>query len=76
MEQESEKRLTHYKKSMKELDVELIRAYSHKAKGRVETAFRTLQNRLVKEMRLRGISDKETANQYLSEEFISWYNRK
>ncbi len=76
MEKESEERLTQYKKSLTELDIELIRAYSAEAKGKVETVFGVLQNRLIKEMRLRGISDKEQANKYLIEEFISWYNLK
>ncbi len=76
MEKESEERLTQFKKSMEELDVELIRAYSPEAKGKIETVFGTLQNRLVKEMRLRGISDKKTANQYLLKEFFPWYNKK
>ncbi len=76
MEKESEKRLTQFKASMKELDIELIRAYSAEAKGRVENIFRTLQNRLVKEMRLKGISDKETANKYLFEEFFPWYSKR
>jgi transposase len=76
MEKESEERLTQFKKSMKELDIEMIRAYSAEAKGKIEVIFRTLQNRLVKEMRLRGISDKETANRYLFEEFFPWYSKR
>ncbi len=76
MEKESQERLTRFKGSMKELDVEMIRAYSPEAKGKIETIFRTLQNRLVKEMRLRGISDKETANKYLFEEFFPWYSKR
>ncbi len=76
MEKESKERLTQFKKSMKELNIELIRAYSAEAKGKIETIFRTLQNRLVKEMRLRGISDKDTANKYLLEEFFPWYSKK
>jgi len=76
MEKESEERLTQFKTSMEELNIELIRAHSPEAKGKIETIFRTLQNRLVKEMRLRGISDKETANKYLFEEFFPWFSKR
>jgi transposase len=48
-------RPTQYGRAMKELSVELIAAYSPQAKGRVERMNGTLQDRLVKEMRLRGI---------------------
>ncbi len=57
------------------LDVELICASSPQAKGRVERANETLQDRLVKEMRLLGISNYEQANQYLPA-FILDYNRR
>lgn len=76
MEEESERRLTQFKMSLKELDVELIRAYSPEAKGKVETVFGLLQNRLIKEMRLKGILNKERGNKYLEEEFIPRYNER
>ncbi len=66
---------THFAKVLKELDIELICAHSPQAKGRVERANGTLQDRLVKEMRLRGISNIEEGNSYL-QEFIEGYNRQ
>jgi transposase len=62
-------------RAMRELKIETILAYSPQAKGRVERANGTLQDRLVKEMRLGNISDIDTANEYLPE-FIKLYNEK
>lgn len=62
-----EQPLTQFARAMKELGVELIKARSPQAKGRVERVNRTLQDRLVKELRLRGISDIDTANAFLKE---------
>jgi hypothetical protein len=67
--------ITQFERAMKDLGVETICANSPEAKGRVERANGILQDRLVKEMRLRGISDVATANAYLPE-FIESYNRK
>ena len=66
---------THFARVLKELDIELICAHSPQAKGRVERANGILQDRLIKEMRLRGISTIEEANRYLPL-FIEKYNRK
>ena len=60
------KPLTQFGRAMKELDVRLILAQSPQAKGRVERANGTLQDRLVKEMRLAGISSIEQANAWLA----------
>ena len=68
--------LTQFQRSLGKLHIESILAYSPEAKGRVETMFRTLQNRLVKEMRLKNICTIEKANKYLKEKFIPWYNNK
>lgn len=68
--------MTQFEKAAKELDIKLITANSPEAKGRVERLFNTLQDRLVKEMRLRNISDKETANAFLENEFVPWFNKK
>jgi len=68
--------LTQFQRAMRELRIEPILAQSAEAKGRVETIFGTLQNRLVKEMRLRKINTIEQANKYLLDEFIPWYNAK
>jgi hypothetical protein len=56
---------THFGKVLKELGVELICAHSPQAKGRVERANGTLQDRLVKELRLLGINNIEEGNGYL-----------
>jgi hypothetical protein len=58
---------TQFGRAMKELDVEMIYANSPQAKGRVERANGTLQDRLVKEMRLKGINTIEEANEFLRE---------
>jgi transposase len=65
---------TQFQKALKDLNCELILALSPQAKGRVERANRTLQDRLVKELRLRGISSLEEANDML-EEFRVNYNK-
>jgi hypothetical protein len=57
------------------LGIEAIHALTPQAKGRVERANQTLQDRLVKEMRLRNISSIEDANAYLPEFIERWNNR-
>ena len=57
------------------LDIEAIHANTPQAKGRVERANKTRQDRLVKELRLQGISDIGSANQYLPT-FIQDYNQR
>lgn len=59
--------MTELSRALKELGVGLICANSPQAKGRIERLFGTLQDRLVKELRLRGISTIEEANKYLPE---------
>jgi hypothetical protein len=66
---------TQFERAMKELGIETICANSPQAKGRVERANRTLQDRLVKELRLNNISDIESANQFL-EAFTGKYNAR
>lgn len=73
---DNEELLTQFERACKDLDMKLITANSPQAKGRIERLFDTLQDRLVKEMRLRNISDRETANKFLREEFIPWFNKK
>jgi len=67
--------LTQFGRALKNLDIELICAHSPQAKGRVERANQTLQDRLTKELRLRGISSFAAANAYLPE-FIAAYNER
>jgi hypothetical protein len=54
----------------------VILARSPQAKGRIERDFRTLQDRLLKEMRVRAISTLEAANRYLKAEFIPFWNER
>jgi hypothetical protein len=66
---------TQFGRAMRELDIELIFANTPQAKGRVERVNQTLQNRLVKEMRLLGIDSMEKGNKYLPK-FVEKFNRK
>jgi transposase len=66
---------TQFGRAARELGIECIHANSPQAKGRVERANQTLQDRLVKEMRLAGISGMEAANAWLPG-FIADYNRR
>ena len=67
---------TQFQRAMQELNIEPITAYSPEAKGRVERLFGTLQDRLIKELRLRNISTITAANRYLAEEFIPKFNQR
>jgi len=67
--------LSEFERALKELGVEVIHATSPQAKGRVERLFRTLQDRLVKEMRLRGIRTIQEANEFLKH-YLPVYNRR
>jgi len=67
--------MTQFGRAMKELDIEIICANTPQAKGRVERVIEVLQDRLVKEMRLRGISNIEVANEYTLE-YITEYNAR
>ena len=60
-------RPTQFGRAMKQLDVELIGAHSPQAKGRVERRHAVFQDRLVKELRLRGISNMDQANAFLDD---------
>jgi transposase-like protein len=57
-------------RALSEIDTHVIHANSPQAKGRVERLFKTLQDRLIPEMRLRGIHNMEEANTYLNEVFL------
>lgn len=67
--------LTQFGRAMAELNIELICANTPQAKGRVERANLTLQDRLVKELRLRNISSIEEGNKYLPEFTKSYINK-
>lgn len=66
---------TQFSRTLKELEIDLICANSPQAKGRIERLFNTLQDRLIKEMRLNGIDSIDAANEYLPK-FIGNYNAK
>jgi len=68
--------LSEFGRALKELGVEMIQAYSPQAKGRIERLFGTLQDRLVKELRLRGISSIDEANEFLDSQYLREFNRK
>ncbi len=72
---DSEEVPTQFTRALLTLGIEPIHAGTPQAKGRVERANLTLQDRLVKEMRLRGIGGMEAANAYLPE-FMADHNRR
>jgi len=69
------KPMSQFERSLAELGIEVIHANSPQAKGRVERLFKTLQDRLVKEMRLVGIKSVEEANEFLTS-YLPKYNRQ
>jgi len=68
--------LTQFQRACNDLNINLISAHSPQAKGRIERLFETLQDRLVKELRLQNISDAKTANKFLEETFIEDFNNR
>lgn len=68
--------ITQFERAMNELGVKVIFANSPQAKGRIENLFGTLQDRLVKELRLEGVSDIATANTFLQETFLPAFNKR
>ena len=70
-----EGKVTQFTRAVKTLDIEPIHANTPQAKGRVERANQTLQDRLVKELRLAGVDDMEEGNAFLPT-FMADYNRR
>src|SRR6266404_540234 len=71
-----EKARSHFGRALGELGIEWIAAHSPQAKGRIERLFETLQDRLVKEMRLAGIDSIQGANHFLEMHFLpEWEQR-
>lgn len=68
--------ITQFTRAMGALGVKVILAHSPQAKGRVERGFSTHQDRLVKELRLEGISTMKEGNRYLREIYIPKHNRR
>lgn len=77
MAKENEDALTQFKRAMeKDLQIEVITANSPQAKGRVERLFKTLQDRLIKELRLNQISAAKEANEFLEKIFLPEFNAR
>jgi transposase len=71
-----QKASSHFGRALRELGIEWIAAHSPQAKGRIERLFETLQDRLVKEMRLAGIDNLAAANHFLELHFLpAWEQR-
>src|SRR5215469_1573416 len=69
-------RLTQVGRALRELGMQMIPAYSPQARGRSERNFGTWQGRLPQELRLRGMTTREAANEFLREEYIAEFNRR
>ena len=69
-------RLTQVHRALHQLGITLIPAYSPEARGRSERMFRTLQERLPKELHLANITDMAAANQFLAEQFLPAFNQR
>ncbi len=63
-------------RGLRELGITWIPAHSAQAKGRVERNFQTAQDRLVKGMRVAGVKTLEQANQYLTNDYLTWWERE
>ena len=68
--------LTQFTRAMRELGIEVIWAHSPQAKGRVERGFQTHQDRLVKELRLAGLSRLPEANRFLEARYLPAHNAR
>jgi len=62
-----------FKRACEKLGIQVLFADSPEAKGRIERSFKTIQDRLIPELRLKGIKDLKKANQYLRKEFLGKY---
>jgi hypothetical protein len=69
-------RVTQVGRALGELGIRMIPAYSPQARGRSERNFGTWQGRLPQELRLRGITTLERANQFLRQEYLAEFNRR
>lgn len=68
--------LTQFGRAMRQLGIEMIPAYSPEARGRSERAFRTHQERLVKELAVAGITDMKKANAYIRNIYLPAFNNE
>jgi hypothetical protein len=69
-------RPTQVGRALSELGIRMIPAYSPQARGRMERSYGTWQGRLPQELRLRGITDVNRANEFLRAEYIAEFNRR
>jgi len=67
--------MSQFERSLQELGVKVIHAYSPQAKGRVERLFGTFQDRVINEMRLAGVNNYEEGNKFL-DAYLPKYNRQ
>jgi hypothetical protein len=65
---------TQFGRAMRQLGIEMIPAYSPEARGRSERAFKTHQDRLVKELAVAGITDMKKANKYIAHVYMPAHN--
>lgn len=68
--------ITQFQRATQTLGIKLITAHSPEAKGRVERLFQTLQDRLVKELRLANVDNPIDGNRFLEEEFLIKFNNR
>jgi transposase len=67
---------TQFGRAMGQLGITMIAAYSPQARGRSERMFKTLQDRLPKELALHGVTTMEAANRFLVKRFLPAFNRR
>ena len=68
--------ITQIERALRECGIGIIHALSPQAKGRIERAFDTCQDRIPKQLRLRNITTMEEANEFLEAKFMPWWNKK
>ena len=71
-----ENQMSHFQKVCQKLGIEIIKAYSPQAKGRVERNHRVYQDRFIKALKISGIKTIEAANEFLEKEFLITINKK
>jgi hypothetical protein len=75
-DRETEQTHSIIRRALTALGIELILALSPQAKGRVERLFETLQDRLLKELRLAGVCSMADANRFLEDVFVPWWQTR
>jgi len=69
-------KLTQFGQALKQLNIDMIAAYSPEARGRSERAFRTHQERLPKELAKARITDMQAANRYIQNHYLPAFNKE